>query len=132
MLEHADAARNPPPCRAALDEITKPTPLGLLVLGRTRLKGYTINFKGRKLLHCQWKYQQSAMNVVTDQSEQLGQLARRVDDLIALTELLTRKRALRAQQQQWSHERAKPIEKNQTATTSVEAMITRLKSLERG
>ncbi len=73
------------------------------------------------------------MNVVADQSEQLDQLARRVDDLIALTELLTNEnRALRAQQQQWSQERAKLIEKNQTATTSVEAMITRLKSLERG
>ena len=73
------------------------------------------------------------MNVVTDQSEQLDQLARRVDDLIALTELLTNEnRALRVQQQQWSQERAKLIEKNQTATTSVEAMITRLKSLERG
>ncbi|MGB0997321.1 MAG: TIGR02449 family protein [Pseudomonadales bacterium] len=73
------------------------------------------------------------MNVVTDQSEQLDQLARRVDDLIALTELLTTEnRALRAQQQQWSQERDKLIEKNQTATTSVEAMITRLKSLERG
>ena len=73
------------------------------------------------------------MNVVTDQSEQLDQLARRVDDLIALTELLTNEnRALRAQQQQWSQERAQLIEKNQTATTSVEAMITRLKSLERG
>ncbi|MEC7378833.1 MAG: TIGR02449 family protein [Pseudomonadota bacterium] len=73
------------------------------------------------------------MNVVTDQSEQLGQLARRVDDLIALTELLTNEnRALRAKQQQWSQERAKLIEKNQTATTSVEAMIRRLKSLERG
>ncbi|MEE3174181.1 MAG: TIGR02449 family protein, partial [Pseudomonadota bacterium] len=65
------------------------------------------------------------MNVVTDQSEQLDQLARRVDDLIALTELLTNEnRALRAQQQQGSQERAKLSEKNQTATTSVEAMIT--------
>ena len=73
------------------------------------------------------------MNVVTDQSEQLDQLSRRIDDLIALTEVLTTEnRALRAQQQQWSQERTKLIEKNQTATTSVEAMITRLKSLERG
>ena len=73
------------------------------------------------------------MNVVTDQSEQLDQLSRRIDDLIALTEVLTTEnRALRVQQQQWSQERAKLIEKNQTATTSVEAMITRLKSLERG
>ena len=67
-----------------------------------------------------------------DQSAQLDQLTRRVDDLIALTEVLTNEnRARRAQQQQWSLERAKLLEKNQIATTSVEAMITRLKSLER-
>ena len=73
------------------------------------------------------------MNDASDQTEQLDQLARRVDDLIALTEVLTNEnRALRAQQQQWSQERAKLREKNQTATTGVEAMITRLKSLERG
>ena len=72
------------------------------------------------------------MNDASDQTEQLDQLARRVDDLIALTEVLTNEnRALRAQQQQWSQERAKLLEKNQIATTGVEAMITRLKSLER-
>ena len=72
------------------------------------------------------------MNDASDQTERLDQLARRVDDLIALTEVLTNEnRALRAQQQQWSQERAKLLEKNQTATTGVEAMITRLKSLER-
>jgi uncharacterized protein (TIGR02449 family) len=72
------------------------------------------------------------MNDVSDQSIQLDQLARRVDDLITLTEVLTNEnRALRAQQQQWSLERAKLLEKNQTATTGVQAMITRLKSLER-
>ena len=72
------------------------------------------------------------MNNTSDQSAQLDQLARRVDDLIALTEVLTNEnRALRAQQRQWSLDRAKLLEKNQTATTSVEAMITRLKSLER-
>ena len=72
------------------------------------------------------------MNDASDQSAQLDQLTRRVDDLIALTEVLTNEnRALRAQQQQWSLERTKLLEKNQTATTSVEAMITRLKSLER-
>ena len=72
------------------------------------------------------------MNDVGDQSIQLDQLARRVDDLITLTEVLAKEnRALRAQQQQWSLERAKLLEKNQTATTGVQAMITRLKSLER-
>ncbi len=72
------------------------------------------------------------MNDVGDQSIQLDQLARRVDDLITMTEVLANEnRALRAQQQQWSLERAKLLEKNQTATTGVQAMITRLKSLER-
>ena len=72
------------------------------------------------------------MNDVGDQSIQLDQLARRVDDLITLTEVQANEnRALRAQQQQWSLERAKLLEKNQTATTGVQAMITRLKSLER-
>ena len=72
------------------------------------------------------------MNDVGDQSIQLDQLARRVDDLITLTEALAdENRALRAQQQQWSLERAKLLEKNQTATTGGQAMITRLKSLER-
>ena len=72
------------------------------------------------------------MNDVGDQSIQLDQLARRVDDLITLTEVLANEnRALRAQQQQWSLERAKLLEKNQTATTGVQAMITRLKSLDR-
>ena len=72
------------------------------------------------------------MNDAGDQSIQLDQLARRVDDLITLTEVLANEnRALRAQQQQWSLERAKLLEKNQTATTGVQAMITRLKSLER-
>ena len=72
------------------------------------------------------------MNDASNQSAQLDQLTRRVEDLIALTEVLANEnRALRAQQQQWSLERAKLLEKNQTATTSVEGMITRLKSLER-
>ena len=72
------------------------------------------------------------MNDASNQSAQLDQLTRRVEGLIALTEVLANEnRALRAQQQQWSLERAKLLEKNQTATTSVEAMITRLKSLER-
>ena len=72
------------------------------------------------------------MNDVGDQSIQLDQLARRVDDLITLTEVLANEnRALRVQQQQWSLERARLLEKNQTATTGVQALITRLKSLER-
>lgn len=55
----------------------------------------------------------------------------RVSELIELTSLLTREnRALRAQQQNWTTERAKLIEKNELAKGRVESMITRLKSLE--
>ena len=39
-------------------------------------------------------------------------------------------RALRAQQQNWTTERAKLIEKNELAKSRVESMIVRLKSLE--
>jgi cell division protein ZapB len=39
-------------------------------------------------------------------------------------------RALRAQQQNWTTERAKLIEKNELAKSRVESMITRLKALE--
>ena len=55
----------------------------------------------------------------------------RVAELIELTAVLTREnRALRAQQQNWTMERAKLIEKNELAKGRVESMITRLKSLE--
>jgi len=59
------------------------------------------------------------------------QLEQRVDELIELTALLSREnRALKAQQITWSTERAKLIEKNELAKSRVEAMISRLKSLE--
>ena len=58
-------------------------------------------------------------------------LEKRVDELIELTATLSKEnRALRAQQQNWTTERAKLIEKNELAKSRVEAMITRLKSLE--
>jgi cell division protein ZapB len=58
-------------------------------------------------------------------------LERRVDELIELTALLSKEnRALKIQQQNWTTERAKLIEKNELAKSRVEAMITRLKSLE--
>ena len=61
----------------------------------------------------------------------LEALAQRVDELIELTTLLSREnRALKAQQQSWSTERAKLIEKNELAKSRVEAMISRLKALE--
>lgn len=61
----------------------------------------------------------------------LEELEQRVDELIELTAVLSREnRALKAQQQTWSTERAKLIEKNELAKSRVEAMISRLKALE--
>ena len=58
-------------------------------------------------------------------------LEQKVDELIELCAVLTREnRALRAQQQNWTAERAKLIEKNELAKSRVESMITRLKALE--
>lgn len=62
---------------------------------------------------------------------ELAELEQRVDELIELAALLSREnRALKAQQQTWSTERAKLIEKNELAKSRVEAMISRLKALE--
>ena len=74
-------------------------------------------------------------NQVVSMSSQADQawtaLEDRVAELIELTAVLTREnRALRAQQQNWTMERAKLIEKNELAKGRVESMITRLKSLE--
>ena len=58
-------------------------------------------------------------------------LEAKIDELIDLCSVLTREnRALRAQQQNWTTERAKLIEKNELAKSRVESMITRLKALE--
>ena len=58
-------------------------------------------------------------------------LEAKIDELIELCSVLTREnRALRAQQQNWTTERAKLIEKNELAKSRVESMITRLKALE--
>ncbi|MEM7098947.1 MAG: TIGR02449 family protein [Pseudomonadota bacterium] len=65
-------------------------------------------------------------------TEQLNQLESQVDELLVLTQVLSKEnKALRAQQQNWSTERAKLIEKNELAKNRVESMITRLKALER-
>ena len=67
----------------------------------------------------------------TPATEHLGQLEQQVDELLVLTQVLSKENtALRAQQKSWSTERAKLIEKNELAKSRVEAMITRLKSLE--
>lgn len=58
-------------------------------------------------------------------------LERKVNELIELCAVLSREnRALRAQQHNWTTERAKLIEKNELAKSRVESMITRLKALE--
>ena len=58
-------------------------------------------------------------------------LEAKIQELIELCNVLSREnRALRAQQQNWTTERAKLIEKNELAKSRVESMITRLKALE--
>ena len=65
--------------------------------------------------------------------EEMDVLERRVSELISLTEQLSREnRALRTQQENWSVERAKLIEKNELAKSRVESMIGRLRALENG
>ena len=65
--------------------------------------------------------------------EEMDILERRVNELIARTEQLAREnKALRTQQDNWSVERAKLIEKHELAKNRVESMIGRLRSLENG
>ena len=53
--------------------------------------------------------------------EEMDVLERRVSELISLTEQLSREnKALRTQQENWSVERAKLIEKNELAKSRVE------------
>ncbi len=66
------------------------------------------------------------------EAEQLTHLEKQLDELLVLTQVLSKEnKALRAQQKSWSTERAKLIEKNELAKNRVESMITRLKALER-
>ena len=66
------------------------------------------------------------------ETEQLNQLEQQVDELVVITQVLAKEnKALRTQQKNWSTERAKLIEKNELAKHRVEAMITRLKTLDR-
>ena len=65
--------------------------------------------------------------------DEMDVLERRVNELISLTEQLSREnKALRTQQENWSVERAKLIEKNELAKSRVESMIGRLRALENG
>lgn len=66
------------------------------------------------------------------ETEQLTQLEQQIDELLILTQVLSKEnRALRTQQKNWTTERAKLIEKNELAKSRVESMITRLKALEK-
>ena len=66
------------------------------------------------------------------ETEQLARLEQQIDELLVLTQVLSKEnRALRTQQKNWSTERAKLIEKNELAKSRVESMITRLKALEK-
>ena len=65
--------------------------------------------------------------------EEMDVLERRVSELISLSEQLSREnKALRTQQENWSVERAKLIEKNELAKSRVGSMIGRLRALENG
>ena len=78
---------------------------------------------------CESTYQSTYQS--TYRSTTWESLEQRVDQLIELTAVLSREnRALKVQQHNWSTERAKLIEKNELAKSRVEAMISRLKSLE--
>ncbi|MDC3124581.1 TIGR02449 family protein [Gammaproteobacteria bacterium] len=69
----------------------------------------------------------------TPRMEEMDILERRVGELISLADQLSREnKALRTQQENWSVERAKLIEKNELAKSRVESMIGRLRSLENG
>lgn len=61
----------------------------------------------------------------------LSALERRIDELVRLCEQLVRENhALLERNNSWASERALLIEKNELAKSKVEAMISRLRSLE--
>lgn len=61
----------------------------------------------------------------------LGALEQRIDELIELVRTLsTENRALRAQRQSLTAERARLLERNERASSQVDSMIGRLKGLE--
>jgi len=62
----------------------------------------------------------------------LEALEEKVDELIALSEVLAEEnQVLKAKQQSWTTERAKLVERNELAKTRVESMITRLRALDK-
>lgn len=62
----------------------------------------------------------------------LEALEEKVDELIALSEVLVEEnQVLKAKQQSWTTERAKLVERNELAKTRVESMIARLRALDK-
>lgn len=65
--------------------------------------------------------------------EELAQLEEKVDTLVTVVEqLMKENRSLRAQQENLTMERAGLLEKHDQVRNRVDAMVTRLKSLESG
>ena len=70
---------------------------------------------------------------MTNQSQEIEALEEKVDLLIQqYSKLNNENHSLKAKQQELVREKAKLIEKSDLARTRVEAMITRLKSMEHG
>ena len=62
----------------------------------------------------------------------LEALEEKVDELIALSEVLAEEnQVLKAKQQSWTTERAKLVERNALTKTRVESMIARLRALDK-
>ena len=74
----------------------------------------------------------SLSTVSTTMAEQdFNSLEQKIDELIRLCEHLNNENnALKSKASNWTLERAKLVEKNELARAKIEAMITRLKSLE--
>lgn len=69
--------------------------------------------------------------LLTMDEQEHKSLEHKVDELIMLCERLNNENnALKNKASNWTFERAKLIEKNELARAKIEAMITRLKSLE--
>lgn len=70
-------------------------------------------------------------NSAPDSDMELRRLGESIDELVnTITHLKNENRTLKAQQEALLQERAKLMEKNETARNRVEAMIVRLKALE--
>jgi len=65
--------------------------------------------------------------------EQLEKLEDKMDELVTLCAALdSENKSLRSREKDWNKERRQLLRKNETARSKVDAMITRLKSMESG